>query len=1043
MGALSLARNAGSERQYTNVRYALGRPVFGKLGKIACGTMLGKAASGSMTNVSFFNPKKSCPFLARHSTIEMPRVAGARGCIMSTTKVALLLHQIRRMATEPTSPDGVSLERFTNHADEAAFNALMRRHGPLVWSVSLRGTRHEQDAEDVYQATFLLLARKASSIRKTGSVSSWLYGVAHRLALRARSHAARHREREHHAVPVRESSGSDDLTVRELREVLDDELAKLPDKYRAPLLLCYFEGMTHEEASRQLGWTPRSVKDRLERGRNRLRVRLAKRGVTLSLTLAGSMLTGGLATATAPPALVVTTLRAAVIFAARRPLDGIVRAGALGLAAGGLRTMLLAKLYSLVFVPATVLILGGAGLLIHSATSETLVPVATEPPDDSERMVDRYGDPLPPGAVVRLGTVRYRYNSHGSHFLPDGKTVVSVVEQDRMVIKLWNARTGRLIREFDTGLISHPQMGTALSRDGKRFAVSGQLHDNAKQEWRGAAAVFDLDSGKAIRLIECDAVIWLTMSQDGKTLFTLDGSGNVLVNDVATGKELIRQQFKPGRLLPGIELSPDGSTILLADRSVPSSFFLWKWQRAEKPREVPVPKRRVAKMTFSPDGKHLAASCEDDPGVLLLDADDGKLLRKLELPDFEPYRHFSVAFAPNGKLLAAWAATNEETCVHLWDPATGKFLQRLPISGAPAFSPDSTLLLAGSRIWDLAASKELSANNEAHLREVDHIVTGGKDVVVTATWDRTIRVWDATSGKHRLSIAHSGRIRDMALSPDGKKLVTSTLLGDNSVSIWDVATGKRIYRLCGHGRLGGRGAVVFTPDGNAVLSWGDDMQLRKWDTRTGKAVSELRIRPTGIEVPDDEDADNVIEILDGKHDIGPASFTQDAKHFVLKADGGFFVFDATTGKELRWFSSDADRHYNLTLSPDGKYALASTRDKARQIKLPDGSVRWVSPTEHYVRYWDLAKGELRTPVLIPEEDPGAVAFNPDGQLFAVASSMPGAKIRLFETSTGREVRKIEGFKGTVRSLAFMPDGKRLVSGMSDSSALIWDLTRER
>jgi len=119
-----------------------------------------------MKHVSFSLPRKSCPFLARRSTIEKPRVAGARGCIMSTAKVALLLHQIRRMATEPTSPDGVLLERFARNADEAAFNALMRRHGPLVWSVSLRGTRHEQDAEEsIRQHFFSWPAKQARSAR--------------------------------------------------------------------------------------------------------------------------------------------------------------------------------------------------------------------------------------------------------------------------------------------------------------------------------------------------------------------------------------------------------------------------------------------------------------------------------------------------------------------------------------------------------------------------------------------------------------------------------------------------------------------------------------------------------------------------------------------------------------------------------------------------------------------------------------------------------------------------------------------------------------
>jgi WD40 repeat protein len=123
--------------------------------------------------------------------------------------------------------------------------------------------------------------------------------------------------------------------------------------------------------------------------------------------------------------------------------------------------------------------------------------------------------------------------------------------------------------------------------------------------------------------------------------------------------------------------------------------------------------------------------------------------------------------------------------------------------------------------------------------------------------------------------------------------------------------------------------------------------------------------------------------------------------------------------------------------------LGTAWGKPLQIKLPDGSVQSSSPKNHPVTWWDLTKGELRKQIELPEEAAGPVAFAPDGRLFAVASSQPGSRIRLIETATGREVHKIEGFRGIVRSLAFMPDGKRLVSGMDDSSTLVWDLTSER
>src|SRR5262249_12430050 len=145
--------------------------------------------------------------------------------------------------------------------------------------------RDTHDAEDAFQATFLVLARKASSIRKQASVSSWLYGVAYRVAMKAKVQLARMRRQDRQAVARTATDPAEDLTWREVQQVLDEELQRLPEKFQAPLLLCYLEGKTRDEAAQQLGWTEGMVKGRLERARELLRSRLARRGVTLSAGL--------------------------------------------------------------------------------------------------------------------------------------------------------------------------------------------------------------------------------------------------------------------------------------------------------------------------------------------------------------------------------------------------------------------------------------------------------------------------------------------------------------------------------------------------------------------------------------------------------------------------------------------------------------------------------------------------------------------------------------------------------------------------------------
>jgi WD40 repeat protein len=340
-------------------------------------------------------------------------------------------------------------------------------------------------------------------------------------------------------------------------------------------------------------------------------------------------------------------------------------------------------------------------------------------------------------------------------------------------------------------------------------------------------------------------------------------------------------------------------------------------------------------------------------------------------------------------------------------------------------------------VWDFDAGRELSANDQAHSSSVDHIVTGDKDLVVTASSDNSIRIWDAASGKQKRRLMHDSGIPGIALSLDGTLLVSSSM----DVCLWNVDSGQKIFKLPGHGGLGGRRAVTFTPDGKFFLSWGDDMNLRKWDVKTGKAVAEYAIRPTGIRIfgEDDEPMDRERLLLRGG--VTEGIFTPDARELVLYTRNEIFVFDAASGKELRKFPMESSFLIGRDISPDGQLFLTSTWGKPVTIKLPDGRLQSSTPMNHPVSLWELASGGLRKQITLPEQGAGPVAFSRDGKLFAAASHRPGDRIRVWDAS-GQEVRVIEGFRGIVSSLAFMADGKRLVTGMEDGSALVWDLTQK-
>lgn len=248
------------------------------------------------------------------------------------------------------------LERFVRWRDEHAFTALVRRHGPMVLGVCRRLLRREQDVEDVFQATFLVLARRAASIRKAASLGSWLHGVALRTA-----HKLRRDTRQFAPLP-REIGGPDstaEVVWREVGHVLDQELGRLPEKYRAPLILCGLQGLSQEEAARQLELQPGVLRGRLDRGRDRLRQRLTQRGLAVPATLFVSTL--------AESALVPAALTAATLPLAGGHSAASISPRVVSLAEGVLRAMTnLTRIKILAAALAVLIMLGsGAGLAVY------------------------------------------------------------------------------------------------------------------------------------------------------------------------------------------------------------------------------------------------------------------------------------------------------------------------------------------------------------------------------------------------------------------------------------------------------------------------------------------------------------------------------------------------------------------------------------------------------------------------------------------------------------------------------------------------------
>jgi RNA polymerase sigma factor (sigma-70 family) len=273
----------------------------------------------------------------------------------------------------PGLSDAQLLELFAARRDEAAFAVLLHRHARLVLGVCRHVLRDAHDAEDAFQATFLVLARRAGGIARPSQLGNWLYGVALRVAGRARKTAARRRAVERDGSDLTAVADRGRAAEPDLAPVLHEEVRRLPDKYRRPVVLCYLEGRTNEEAADQLRWPVGTVKTRLDKARGLLRSRLARRGVAL--------LAAGVAAAAVPPALLAGTTRAALSFAAGKATVG-ASAQALALSTGVLRAMTLEKLKA---VAAAVLAAAVAGGLGYAALAQEKKP--DRPKEDKDAIV--------------------------------------------------------------------------------------------------------------------------------------------------------------------------------------------------------------------------------------------------------------------------------------------------------------------------------------------------------------------------------------------------------------------------------------------------------------------------------------------------------------------------------------------------------------------------------------------------------------------------------------------------------------------------------
>jgi RNA polymerase sigma factor (sigma-70 family) len=990
--------------------------------------------------------------------------------------------EINRLANAsiPSSDDAELLNRYRDTGDADAFESIVRRHARTVLGVCQRMLHDSHAAEDAFQATFLQLARKAHTLRSPVVLAAWLYATARRTALR-------HRQPGSSPLLVEQVSQAksplDLLTARELLAAIEDEIARFPEKYQLPLVFCYLDGLKVSEAADRLGLSVGVVRGMLERGREKLRLALTRRGFAPVAVLAMLCPCAG-------PASAELVRHTMAICVGREPTST-----AIALLAAS-RPSVLVK----AAIVAGVLLFGGLGLIAATGQAEAPTPqskpetprpansqpqteIELPPPAESQLRHDLLCDPLPPNAIARMGSTRWRHvDDVRSRFRvvtsPTGKLIatVSIAESGDGLVRVWDLTDGRQLCEF-------PRADAISGRDVKFTPDGSQLMIVAP---RGVVYFHDPQTGKVLAkskpVIEKDDVqldkgihrhsnTWHELTEDCRWILTW--SNKPILTEIVTDPSARPRQVvleEPAGVFTSRDFDPftvDGNTLVGCYTS--KDILRWDIRTGKLCGKTRI---KFNDMVLRPtrDGKRVVTwrqSLQPGEAPQVWDTETGAEVVKLQGAESQEYR--DLRFSPDGKRIVAAVRHDDKTLMAtVWELEHGKIVGQVKI---PSWCFDIFLL------------------------------ADGKTILATSDM-RMFGTWDIETGRRLSPITgHESDIQHLAFATDGKTLLTSSASPDERYQAWEAMSGKRLQELTGtHGTdtFGwvprGIGAFVLTPAGvvisteNGALAWIDlktGRELRRFtpghiasepfakhmheesvtltlDPRTGKpAVFALfSYGSSPLASCSSKDWKEIATLLDAESGevLAHRSYT---RHYmkpsgIVSPDGQLLARQVTDpSTRERWVLLDSARsgsggfklkhpdilspHYLFT--PDGQTLITGT--KTFLLEKSDDA-----PETSTIRLWEVRSGKQRLAFAIPVDLPAlgkgarfaplAYAVSRDGRF--LASAWTDNVIRVWDLTNGTEVAKRSGYKNVARTLAFRPDGKALASGHSDGTALVWDLS---
>jgi WD40 repeat protein len=619
---------------------------------------------------------------------------------------------------------------------------------------------------------------------------------------------------------------------------------------------------------------------------------------------------------------------------------------------------------------------------------------------------DRYGDPLPHGALARLGTVRFRHTLPVTAlaFAPEGSLLGSIADREGLV-HLWDSRTGKQVRQL--GDPARVVESFAFAPDGKTLALA--------YESDPAVRLLDVLSGKEVRVFPTGERHGgdVAFSPDGKALAS---AGAAALWDTASGE--VRCRLAGEESWAPLAFSPDSKTLVTASYTS-TVVCLWDTATGKKTRTLTGHDLQVSAVAFAPDGKTVASGDYGEPGVIprkrvtvrLWDVPTGRQLRRLRVAGAGV---LSLVFSRDGSRILAGG---HDEVIRAWDVSTGQEVCQLPRHPGGvlrlALPPDGKLLaFAGAnrtiRLWDVDTGREVRPRG-GHQGQVSHLAfSAGGTTIVTASPDGTIRHWEAATGKElsRLDLPQE-YFGPLAISPDGK------VVTDLGWSLWDTATGRELRRLPA-AKPREKWCAAFSGDGKLLATASGARTIQLWDVARGKALRRWKGGGKETEVED-------------------LAISADGRRLAYANGGGdIYVYDAATGREIQRVCGPPYRSGEDGSASGGVECIALS---------PDGRTLVVGSLDHPTVLVEILTGQERARLAGHQGYTACLAFSHDGRLLA-SGGCDGA-VRLWALPAAKERCRFRGHQPVMQAgvacLAFSPDGGLLASGGDDTTALVWDV----